>query len=475
MATRRQLEFGDFQTPPQLAAEVCQRMRQFRWRPRAIIEPTCGTGVFLEHALKAFPAASAVRGYEISRKHLQAARYRLASQIDSRRCELRQGDFFDIDWSDQLARLPEPLLVIGNPPWINSARMTNVGGDNRPPRSNSDRLSGLDAMTGKSNFDISEWMLRRLVESLDGRHAALAMLCKTSTARKVLLRLWKKGRRPNADLFRIDARRYFQAAVDACLLVCRFGRRPQEASCREYDTVEAGTPSSMIGFQEGRLIADLDAYHRCRHIVGQKTARWRSGIKHDCAQVLELRRDQGVFRNGLGEVADVERTCLYPLLKGAQLSRGSADPARWLLVTQRAVNEDTRRLEDAARKTWHYLNLHGDRLDRRKSVIYRGRCRFAMFGVGPYAFAPWKVAISGLHKKLAFVKVGRHQRKPLVLDDTCYFLPCLDEAEVERRRTQLSHPLVEDFFSAFLFRDAKRPITAQLLNSLDLDKLSLNR
>ncbi len=46
---RRRIEYGDFQTPPDLAREICRVLRSER--PKSLIEPTCGTGAFLSAAL----------------------------------------------------------------------------------------------------------------------------------------------------------------------------------------------------------------------------------------------------------------------------------------------------------------------------------------------------------------------------------------------------------------------------------------
>ena len=45
---------------------------------------------------------------------------------------------------------------------------------------------------------------------------------------------------------------------------------------------------------------------------------------------------------------------------------------------------------------WSYLQAHGARFARRKSSIYHGQPPFALFGIGPYSFAPFKVAILNL-------------------------------------------------------------------------------
>lgn len=68
-----------------------------------------------------------------------------------------------------------------------------IGGRNLPEKSNFQGHGGFAAKTGKANFDISEWMLIKLLEALQGRRAAIAMLCKTATARKVLRHAWLNG------------------------------------------------------------------------------------------------------------------------------------------------------------------------------------------------------------------------------------------------------------------------------------------
>lgn len=111
---------------------------------------------------------------------------------------------------------------------------------------------------------------------------------------------------------------------------------------------------------------------------------------------------------------------------------------------------------------------HSELLDKRKSSIYKGRSRFSVFGVGEYSFSPWKVAISGLYKKLHFAVVGQYTEKPIVLDDTCYFLPCHSEGEARYLAGLLNSQVAKEFFRAFIFWDAKRPITVSVLNRLNL-------
>jgi len=96
----------------------------------------------------------------------------------------------------------------------------------------------------------------------------------------------------------------------------------------------------------------------------------------------------------------------------------------------------------------------------------------AVFGVGPYSFATWKVAISGLYKRLRFRVLGPVAGQPHVLDDTGYSLPCRSESEARFLLKLLESEPAQEFFAARVFWDAKRPITIGLLGQLDLAKLA---
>ncbi|MDE2507148.1 MAG: hypothetical protein KGM43_08060, partial [Planctomycetota bacterium] len=200
---------------------------------------------------------------------------------------------------------------------------------------------------------------------------------------------------------------------------------------------------------------------------------WRSGVKHDCSKLMELRAEAGLYRNGFGELVELEDDCIYPMLKSSEIAReSSSEPARRMLVTQKSVGDDTSMLREVAPKTWEYLESRGALLDRRASRIYRNRPRFSVFGVGPYTFAPWKVAISGFRKSLEFVVVGPYEGRPVVVDDASYFLSCETEEEARFVADLLNSAPAREFYSAYVFWDAKRPITIELLRRLDLRALA---
>ncbi len=469
--SKKKAEFGDFQTPIELARQICSLLSQNGLEPISILEPTCGKGSFIAAVLEFFPNVHNIIGIDINSEHVRVARsalHKLDHTAES--INIINKDFFTVDWRDVLESLPNPLLVIGNPPWVTNAELGRIGSCNLPDKSNFQNRRGIDAITGKSNFDISEWMLNKAVEWISGRQATLAILCKTAVARKVLHNAWKNGQYlKRSEIYHIETSRYFGAAVDACLLVVTASLSNGNFDCHVYDSLKDASPTGAFGYRQGRLVANTTCFERWKHLEGKSRYRWRSGIKHDCAKVMEFRKEINGYRNGCGELVDLEDDYIYPMFKSSDIANGcDPKPTRWMLVPQQIVGENTRQISQLAPKTWQYLQRHAQLLDKRASSVYRNRPRFSVFGVGNYSFAYWKVAISGFYKKLDFKVVGPYAEKPVVLDDTCYFVACKTRDEAFFIDELLNSDIAKDFFSAFIFWDEKRPITVGILKRLDI-------
>ena len=468
------VEYGDYQTPLPLAGSVCTLLKTLDICPQSIVEPTCGRGSFICAAIDAFPALSAVVGVDVNPHHVEQARSRFENGRFRGTWRIHCDDFFATDWDAVLAELPDPILLIGNPPWVTNAVLGAMESRNVPVKSNLKKLKGLDARTGKSNFDISEWMLFRLIDALHGRPATAAFILKTSVARRVLEHLWKAGRPVGwARLFRIDAESHFDAAVDACVLVVAVANTAGAPECQVYHSFRTSAPESVFGLRDGRLVPSVRRYDECAEFIGAARWEWRTGIKHDCARVLELRQHGDGLVNGLGEQVDIEREHLFPLLKSSDVAGGRVhETRRWLLVTQRTMGEDPERLRDSAPRTWKYLQTHAGDFEARRSRIYRNRPRFCLFGVGGYSFAPWKVAISGLYKKYAFHAIGPISGRSPVVDDTINFTPCQSRQEAECITEILQSDPARRCLDALVFWENKRPITVDILRCLDITRLA---
>ncbi|KAA1259719.1 hypothetical protein LF1_22560 [Rubripirellula obstinata] len=452
-----------------------------------MVEPTCGVGGFLVAALDVCKPKQ-IYAMEQDANYVRAARRNIsrAEAASSDRVKIRKQNFFDFQWDRFRDSCGERVLIFGNPPWVTSSEIGVHSGDNLPKKRNvlSDR--GIDAITGKSNFDLAESMLQTLLGVMRPGKDSLAMLVKSSTARRLAQHAWSVDQQfAKLHFYQIDAKEHFGASVEAGLLLMQLkdpgstrkrSRQPQ--ACRFFQDLRAKRSTIAFGNFNGKLVSDPVRAKSTEHLVASEQVMWRSGVKHDLASVLELVVHDGeVFdRNGKG--LDIEFEHLYPLAKGSDVASGEARTSnRVMLLPQRSVGQSTSEMKNTAPKTFHYLTQNLDSFNARRSSIYRGRDQFAIFGVGDYTFSPWKVAICGLYKKLTFTVFGPAvfgpvQKKPVVFDDTVYLLPLKTRRQALLVKRLLESEAAEDFLESRIFWEAKRPINASVLRSLDLGRIA---
>lgn len=465
-------EFGDFQTPIELVDEILRLLERTDWSWDRVLEPTCGAGSFIEGLVRLNRPPKEIQALEIQPAYVEEAR-KISPPPDVR-VEIQQADFFQMDFNSLCWQGNGKLLVLGNPPWVTNAALGALGSSNLPEKTNFRNLTGLDAMTGESNFDIAEYIWLKLMMDLRDQAPTIGLLCKTSVARNVLKFSQVRGLPiKHAALYRIDAKRWFKAAADACFFLVEMapGRARYEADV--YSDLQASQRASRLGFVDGRMVADMDSYEAVQFLDARSPQiEWRQGLKHDAAPVMELTRSETGWVNQSGELVEVEDEFVFPLIKAGDVRLPQSDRIqRAVIVPQRTLGESMNRLQSDAPHLWRYLECHKDAFDRRKSSIYRGKEPYAIFGIGPYSFAPFKVIVSGLHKTPVFAVVGPDQGKPVMCDDTCYLLPFHSAVEAARVGAALNHSLAQEFLSSVVFWDAKRPITKALLKRIDLGAL----
>ncbi len=468
----KKIEFGDFQTPLSLAQKCSDLVAEFV-QPKKIIEPTCGLGAFLEAAHRTWGNKVKYEGYEINPDYVNSIKDNKPELL--KYSKITNADFFSLDLN-KLFSENEGMLLIGNPPWVTNSKLGMLSSNNLPEKTNFKGLGGFEAMSGKSNFDISEWMLLKLCEELVKCNGVLAMLIKTSVARSVFLHLHKTQKQSTSfKIYKIDSKKEFNVSVDACLFLVDYLNGGDRNVCSVYENLDGKTPSSQIGIIEKRVIANLPAYRvTSDKVEGSSQVLWRSGIKHDASSVMELREEGGKLRNGFGEIVHVEEDFVFPLLKSSDVANGRLNTNRFVIVTQKKVGDDTAHLQTTAPKLWKYLNKYKDELDARKSSIYKTQSSFAMFGLGDYSFQPYKIAVSGLYKNMNFCILKPVDGKPIMVDDTCYQLGFATLAEAELNLKTLQSELVSDYLKSLVFIDAKRPVNSEILNSIDFIKAELN-
>ncbi len=469
-------EYGDYQTPADFAEKVCIYLKECRHiTPSAVVEPTCGTGAFLKGSL--LFDANEYYGIEINPEYCAVCR----DAVSSDKVQIVNADFFAFP-SKSLIRDRRQVLVIGNPPWATSSMLSVLGSGNLPQKSNFKGLKGIDAITGAGNFDICEYMILQLVHEYRDSDTVIAMLCKTSVARNVFKELKRNCINfSSCDMLEFDAAKVFRISASACVLVIRLSESAVSSEvCNVYDFESAfeskGTIKKQFGYDNGRLYSCLDRQgmeHNTEDFDGHCCFEWRQGVKHDCSKVMELTLKDGLLQNGRKETVCIEDDIVFPLVKSSMFKAPVISSfSKYVIVTQRKAREETASLEQKLPQTWNYLNSNKELFEKRKSSIYRGAPPFSMFGVGSYSYSKYKVGVSGFYSKPLFSVLYSEDGKPVMTDDTAYFI-CFDKYDMAYiAMLLLNSDKVQKFLSSIAFLDAKRPYTKKVLERIDFGKIT---
>lgn len=459
-------EYGDYQTPDSFALSVCKYLKEKRKiNPSIVVEPTCGIGNFIKNSL--IFGAEHIVGIELNPKYCELCQ----SSITDPRVQIINADFFSFDLTTVIKKKKD-ALVIGNPPWVTNSTLSTLNSANFPPKVNFKGLKGIDALTGASNFDICEYIILRLISSLYKTNATIAMLCKTSVARNVFAELKRHQIPFNAcDIFEFNANKVFGINASACLLVIELiDSNTTSDFCSVYSFDKPEILVNRINYQAGELCNQ--APYDGDDFLGKSCFEWRQGVKHDCSKVMELSLQNEYLVNGLAETVDIEPNYVYPLVKSSMFKSAVIDNSdRYVIVTQKVIKEDTSHIKADAPKTWDYLSAHRGFFQKRKSSIYKNAPDYAMFGVGEYSYASYKVGVSGFYKKPLFSLLSTENGYPIMTDDTSYFicLPTYDAAYTAM--LILNSPNVQKFLCSISFLDSKRPFTKKVLSQIDFYKV----
>ncbi|HOY32466.1 MAG TPA: SAM-dependent methyltransferase [Bacteroidales bacterium] len=472
-------EYGDFQTNKDLANKVAKHLVKRNISPEIVIEPTCGKGNFIIASLSNLKAVKKVFGIEIYKPYVWETKFSILdfflSNPDSNKPEITiiHGSIFDFDFKNISKQFPtEKLLIIGNPPWVTNSKLGSLNSSNLPKKSNFKNQNGLDAMTGKGNFDIAEYITLMLLDAFQTHNGYLALLVKNSVVKNIVFDQKDKWYRVGEiEKYCIDSKKEFNVSVEASLLYCQLNSTPS-FECIEFDFYSSEKKSSF-GWLNTKFVSNLADYNETKEIDGVSPFEWRQGIKHDCSSVMELERINGHFINKLSEEITLEEDLIYGFLKSSDLKNTVIKNTRkHVIVTQTKVGQETSYIQHLYPDTYNYLKANISSFQARKSGIYKGKPLFSIFGIGDYSFKPYKVAISGLYKTYHFTLVLPQNDKPVMLDDTCYFIG-FDKIEFAVYAIiLLNYRKSEEFLKSITFSDAKRVFTKDLLMRLDLLSIS---
>lgn len=459
-------EYGDYQTPVDFAEKVCTYLKDYRRiKPSAIVEPTCGVGGFLKSSL--LFNANEYYGIEINPEYCNICR----NTINSDKVKIINSDFFTFS-SKALIQDKRQILVIGNPPWVTNSTLSALGSDNLPLKVNFKGLKGIDAITGASNFDICEYIILQLINEYRDSNTVIAMLCKTSVARNIFKELKRNYINfSSCNILDFDAAKVFGINASACVLVIQLSKNKISSDvCNVYDFEKPETVKSQFGYADGQFYSNLDI--DTENFDGRCCFEWRQGVKHDCSKVMELTLRNGMLQNGQKKTVQIEDDIVFPLIKSSMFKTPIIHSfTKYVIVTQKKAREETGHLEQELPKTWDYLNDNIELFESRKSSIYRGAPPFSMFGVGDYSYSKYKVGVSGFYKQPLFSVLYSDNEKPVMTDDTCYFI-CFDNYDMAYvAMLLLNSEKVQGFLKSIAFLDVKRPYTKKVLERIDFNKI----
>ena len=471
-------EYGDFQTNKDLAIAVAQYIQKEGVSPEFVIEPTCGKGNFIIAALKRFDTIKRLVGIEIYQPYVWETKFNilhlyLENETKAKpSIEIIHANIFEFPLGE-LSESTKDLetVVIGNPPWVTNSELGSINSKNLPPKSNFKNYSGLDAITGKGNFDIGEYISILMLKAFGRHHGVFAFLIKTSVVKNLVFEQrnvnYKIGRIKRLN---IDAKMEFNVSVNACLFYSKLNQ-PSEYTCKELDFYSQESKTEF-GWYNDKFVYSISDYKKVENIDGVCQFVWRQGLKHDCSKVMELEKSNSHYTNALKQEIILENDLLYGLLKSSDLKEEEVSKYRkTTIVTQKKVGQDTNYIKKDYPKTFQYLHSNRSFFEKRKSSIYRGKPPFSIFGIGDYSFAPYKVAISGMYKRTLFTLVYPDRGKPIMLDDTCYFIGFDDLTSAKVAQYLLNSESVQNFLKSIIFPDSKRSITKDVLMRVDFRKI----
>ncbi len=453
-------EYGDYQTPLDFAMKVLEvAVDKYNLSPDLIIEPTCGVGNFIKASMNFFKEVPIV-GIDINNDYLEVVKKEFPN------VHLFNENVFDYDFTSLIKSETDEYLIIGNPPWITNTRLSKYSSDNFPMKNNIKNLDFFSATTGKSNFDVSENIILQIINQFKNLNTKMIFLCKYIVACNIFKYLVDNQiTSATIEIIKFDAMKVFKADTSSCVLIIDFNNDTNVlTSC----VVSNFNDSEIyrIGVMDGKFYSNLD---NVINIDGACCFEWRQGIKHDCNKIMELEKEGDYYHNNKGDSVMLEDDLLYPLLKSSNLKEAVVSSSqKSIIITQHKLKEDTSYIKEEYPLVWNYLINNRDYFSNRKSNIYNNAPEFSIFGIGDYTFKKYKVAISGFYKKGLFCLV--HNKKSMMLDDTCYYLSFDDYDSAYITMLILNSWVVKAFLKSVVSLDSKRPYTKSVLKRIDLSK-----
>lgn len=471
-------EYGDYQTNEVLSEKIVKLIFKKIKDVEFILEPTCGKGNFIISALENLPVIKKITGVEIYQPYVWETKFRILSLYiknpskNKPDIDIIHANAFEFSY-EKLSNSTVKLktLVIGNPPWVTNSELGSINSSNLPQKSNFKNHKGFEAITGKGNFDIGEYISLVMLKNFQYHNGIFAFLIKNSVVKNLIHdQKHNKFLISKSEKHNIDSKKEFNVSVNASLFLTKLNNQP-DFTCQEFNFYNKNLITTF-GWLNEKFVYSIKDYNHSGSIDGESIFIWRSGLKHDCSKIMELKKTNDFFVNGLGQNIALENDLIYGILKSSDLKNIETNKYRkQTIVTQKKVGQDTSYIKKNYPLTFEYLNHNKKYFDKRKSSIYKNKPNFSIFGIGDYSFLKFKVAISGLYKTTHFTLVTPNNNKALMLDDTCYFIGFDELQFAQIAHYLLNSDIVQRFLKSIIFSDSKRSVNKDILMRIDFERV----
>jgi hypothetical protein len=471
---------GEYYTPDWLAEHVLNRLGYAG--EGHLLDPACGSGTFLAHALRRMktPTLDNIAGIDVNPLACLAARATVLFHTGKPTREIT----LPIYCADSILNPPDIGkfdFIAGNPPWINWETLPPTYREQTKQQWIDYGLfphSGIETLLGKGKKDLSILLTYASIDNNlcdDGKLAFIVTqsILKSSGAgagfRKFMISDTPLSVDVVDDLTRINV--FNGASTRAAVIVLQKGTpthypvpyylwRRNGKPIREDDSLKTvtanirqipfvaepvaesdsswltGRANAIEAVRKLRGQSDYDA-HAGVYTGGANAVYWLEIIGRE-GDLLHVRNIIDGAKRAVPTVeAWIEPDFVYPLLRGRDVKRWHATPTAHILMMQ---NPQTRMGYDEAwlqknyPRTYAYLAQFESVLRSRATYtrFFRPHDPFySMFDVGDYTFAPFKVVWQGFGaNSMQAVVIGTVDDKPIMTNQAMHpFIGIHDEKE----------------------------------------------
>lgn len=510
---RRKL--GEFYTPSWLAERLfqqCLRDGNLSGKPLRILDPACGSGVFLLAAAKTKAPGYRLNGFDLNPVAVEAASLNLlcANQNEARVVQ------FDSLFGERSHEEPKYDLILGNPPWNNWDRFSpHLHQRIRPlwEKYGLFNLSAKEARGGGAKKEFAALMLLVCADRYLRDKGRIAMvvpksLFQTLQAGSGFRKFQLAPNQTPLRVVRVDDYSAFSVfsgvSTKTATVILEKGTKTVYPvpyfRWRDPDSCNAAHAAPIHAERSDSPWNIQDVSHHEKQAAKALPSAYQAYLGANTGgangifwlDILD-RRDEGLVlvRNcpQLGKkpipetVAEIEAELVYPLLRWKDVDRFKlTEPTLGILLPQdvtKRIGLDEELMERRFPKAYEYLRRFERELrDRAAYRKYLAHGPFySLYNVGRQTLAPIKVVWRRMDSKLraALCEPMEHPilgPRPIVPQETTVMIPCDTREEAAYLLEILNSPQIEEKILAFSPTGTKGFGSPGILNYLGIEKYS---